>query len=305
MTITPLKDSKNEHDTTDQASRLANTTPLVFVHVPKTGGTTFLLNLMLDKRICHFAEPREAGHFIKRWDKICGKMHRNGGNQSLATFKIKSSHAIRKHCPGVAADHIMPALHEGVGSIFEETKGRLMTIMRDPSQRLLSGYHFHTHGWPSSREVPKSAEQYAKGMSGCNVRMLTRDGFSCSEQTKPAAEEVKLAQQRLREGFSFIGLTEEWDLTVCLFHAKFGGQCTVHEFANRRPTIWRPGQKDANGTKWAIAELNGYQDPWDEALYATAKGLFQADLSRYGVSRATCTSCFEAKSDAATEIIDR
>ena len=35
--------------------------------------------------------------------------------------------------------------------------------------------------------------------------------------------------------FAFVGLTEEWDLSVCLFHRMFGGECHVREFLDVRP----------------------------------------------------------------------
>ena len=56
-------------------------------------------------------------------------------------------------------------------------------------------------------------------------------GQQCSEQ-KPDLEK---ALQRLQDGFKFVGLTEYWEASVCLFHAMFGGECDAMEFENTRP----------------------------------------------------------------------
>ena len=33
---------------------------------------------------------------------------------------------------------------------------------------------------------------------------------------------------RLQSGFAFVGLTDDYRLSVCLFHAKFGGSAAYH-----------------------------------------------------------------------------
>jgi hypothetical protein len=91
-------------------------------------------------------------------------------------------------------------------------------------------------------------------------------------------------------------MVEEWDLTVCLFHAKFGGHCMADDFKNRRPTTSSGHQ---HGSRWDTTELNGYQDEWDGELYKTAKELFYADLERYQISESTCAGCFMVKVETA------
>ncbi|CAK9071057.1 unnamed protein product [Durusdinium trenchii] len=84
------------------------------------------------------------------------------------------------------------------------------------------------------------------------------------------------AVQRLREGFAFVGLTEEWDLSICLFHAMFGGPCHSSEFHNARP-----GQhaKDADGL-YDTSILQGYQDEIDGLVYAEDLAPLGAQLAR-------------------------
>ena len=46
---------------------------------------------------------------------------------------------------------------------------------------------------------------------------------------------LSLARTRVRQ-MAFVGMTEAWDLSVCLFHAMFGGECLAVEFNNSRPS---------------------------------------------------------------------
>ena len=44
-------------------------------------------------------------------------------------------------------------------------------------------------------------------------------GYRCaSADIEVTHKEVKEAQRRLRDEFIFVGLTEAWDLSICLFH---------------------------------------------------------------------------------------
>merc|ERR1712107_340610 len=80
--------------------------------------------------------------------------------------------------------------------------------------------------------------------------------------------EIALAKDRLITGFAFVGLTHEWDLSVCLFHAKFGGACNKREFQNIRSAKdgWKvkegvvKGDGKYNNTE-IIAQLHGWVDP--------------------------------------------
>ena len=66
------------------------------------------------------------------------------------------------------------------------------------------------------------------------MRMLagTRYGLDCNRCCgcaappgggQPTAAETAKALDRLQRGFQYVGLTDDYALSVCLFHAKFGG----------------------------------------------------------------------------------
>ena len=53
--------------------------------------------------------------------------------------------------------------------------------------------------------------------SSCMTKMIL--GYRCaSADIEVTHKEVKEAQRRLRDEFIFVGLTEAWDLSICLFH---------------------------------------------------------------------------------------
>ena len=59
---------------------------------------------------------------------------------------------------------------------------------------------------------------------------------------------------------AFVGLTEYWQETVCLFHAMFGGRITPHELRNVRYVGLRPGcfalclRGQQHGRRWFMRE---------------------------------------------------
>merc|ERR1719487_1333156 len=92
--------------------------------------------------------------------------------------------------------------------------------------------------------------------------------------------------------FKFIGLTDQYDLSVCLFHAKFGGACKQEEFHNMRPSNH---SNDAR-TDYDEDRLHGYVDPYDTPLYLEAEKRFWNDVQKYNVGPAECQRiCPEAK----------
>jgi len=103
--------------------------------------------------------------------------------------------------------------------------------------------------------------------------------LTCCRCRTDVVPDVRTAVARL-DGFKFAGLTEHWDLSICLFHAMFGGECNQHEFENMRPTKVG-GKKPAN-------PFGDATDPYDEAVYAKVAAVFWDNVRRFGVSRDAC-----------------
>merc|ERR1719221_1611184 len=89
----------------------------------------------------------------------------------------------------------------------------------------------------------------------------------CGEFSPLTREDVELAKTRL-EKFAFVGLTDEWDLSICLWRAMFGGLCYGADFANTRPG---PDSKTVAGGVYDTSALRGFVDDFDGELFAKAQ----------------------------------
>eukprot|EP00971_Amphidinium_carterae_P132714 2628606-Amphidinium_carterae.2 len=120
---------------------------------------------------------------------------------------------------------------------------RVVAMVLDPRQRAVSGWHNQKHSCMRA----ENQTDYLTCVSACHMQMIL--GTLCGSR-KPGAkttaehdliglqedEAVAAATARLRH-FAFVGLTEQWDMSVCvcLFHAIFaGGECVSVEFKRGR-----------------------------------------------------------------------
>jgi hypothetical protein len=162
-------------------------------------------------------------------------------------------------------------------------RGDFMGIFRKPSARVHSAWnHFAKEEQPGS---------YAAKTQGGITKMLAGQeyGLDCIWDKWPCQGEwfkwgyvlpnTATALHNL-EGFKFVGLQEHYDLTICLFHAMFGGECLPVEFANMRPGTY------TNATTANPFEM--WPDPFDEAIYAKVKDMFWKNIRAFNVKRSTC-----------------
>jgi len=188
---------------------------------------------------------------------------------------------------GLCPDAFLPALryhlggHSGIGKLEDwERVGHGLVMLRQPEQRLISSFNDNQHDWAPELPPARSLLDYAQAVAGCSVKMLTRGGQNvCLNHTAPLDSEVTEAVSRLETDFPFVGLTEEWDLSVCLFHAMFGGVASASGLAMRGKS--GPGLYDTSA-------LEGFTDPYDGKVFEAATRLFEGNVRIYGLSEESC-----------------
>ena len=233
---------------------------------------------------------------------------------------------------------------------YRRHEGRFVGMFRSPKPRVVSSYLWFRSSWPEQwrpnasgyarRVIGTSAKMLAgqadglscgstfapnmpstkaasnldniasrggSGGGGASSRRLPQP-IACDGSVVP---NVRLALHRLRRGFAFVGLTEEWALSICLFHAALGGACHAVEFENARPSP----EPEARGrsTYWSrkekaetLADVDRVADPYDEAVYAAAKARFWRDVSTHKLTSDKCTQlCPAARRQFATRRVWR
>ena len=161
------------------------------------------------------------------------------------------------------------------------------------------------HNFTSGDEWAAAAFlRYAQGRQGHVSTMLSNElrdtpyGCGCGGRLKyevgpPSKKATAVAISRL-DGFKFVGLTDEWERSVCLFHRMHGDRpCKPAELVNSRPTASPTGRRRVSGRSRApdyeaFFHERGFVDRADGALFAAARERFERDVLRYNVSDESC-----------------
>merc|ERR1719293_85471 len=65
----------------------------------------------------------------------------------------------------------------------------------------------------------------------CGSRSVSIEG--------PNSSELQQAVDHMATDYAFVGLTDHYELSVCLWHLRFGKPCLSVEFKNLRPGVRR------------------------------------------------------------------
>jgi len=240
--------------------------PVYWCHVPKTG-SSFATTL------AHFIAPtldpevtiRDPTEEMKQYEGLI---------MADRVARFKSGHA--------------PVAPEDL----KKFSGHLVTLVRRPLERTISGFYHDLHDCKSMQQELGCSETnnktecgsnvtnfkpYAACVRGCTARMLL--GYGCGDPNGVTAETHPTladdAVQVLRTNFGFVGLSDNWAATICLWHARFGGDCLASEMFDTRP-----GGYDADPA---------FDDEWegdsvDEQVYAAGAARFWQEMNEHGLT---------------------
>eukprot|EP00056_Hartaetosiga_gracilis_P001254 m.43597 g.43597 ORF g.43597 m.43597 type:complete len:321 (+) comp10563_c0_seq3:75-1037(+) len=261
-------------------------TDLIWVHPPKTG-TSFGITLI--KYAC-YKLPYDV------------YPHRTEKEAAMVEYKRKVLHEktptlfrefLSKHVNGrwnELCDKTMKFPLRGHDPVKWPTN--VVMMARDPRRRHYSGWN--VHGDKGTETHPAELEEYIKQYSGCQFFMLA--GIECNNRFPSTLQNQSHALQSLmmmRFGnvtveniakwlrntnvIPFVGVTDEWNTSICLFHAMYGGDINAHEMENVRNST-----KDSNYTQ-AWRSISKDSDPYDWKFFKAVKTVMIERLVRYGI----------------------
>jgi Sulfotransferase family len=231
---------------------------VIFLHIPKTGGTT--LQHILEQcypgdQICTFKDP----------------------NRDAQIENFKRSAAGRREPYRLIQGHLSFGFHRYVPG-----RSTYITFLREPVARTLS-FYYHARTRPDHYLHPLLKDDRA------NLKMLLRQQTATSHeffnlQTAMIAGEewgnpqrpvdrvaLEQAKQNLRTHFQVVGLTEQFDASLRLMSRHFGWKVGAYKKKNvtsRKP----PAETVDTETKQLLREANAL----DIELYQFAQELFAA-----------------------------
>lgn len=168
----------------------------VFLHLPKTGGTSVRTAL---RWICGWRGVYTTQTNVEDPERIAQKL----GNED------------RKQ---LVRGHLTYGLHEHI-----ESKCRYFTLARDPVSRVISLYYYIKRGWPESEAASMSLEEYIQSDHHAyafndQVRRLAGPPYSDDPMDSALLER---AMDHLDHNI-VSGVTERFDQSLVLFYCRLG-----------------------------------------------------------------------------------
>jgi len=231
---------------------------LIFLHIPKTAGTT--LNRILDWEY----NPLRIFSINGRYFRTSYQKLTNCPPGRLARMQL-----FRGHMPF--------GLHR-----FLPRPANYITVLRDPVERTISEYFFAVNRrvHRQHRQISRlTLEEYVSSSPYNNAQTKLIAGQSSDYDFLAGDCDAKMlaaAQDNLSRHFSFIGLTERFEESLALAKVLFGWK--VRRYASFRITPGRPKcEAIPEHTRALIAEYNRF----DLALYEHGADLFKEALAKH------------------------
>ena len=249
----------------DQGSK----TTLIFLHVPKTAGTT------LSHIIARQYDPQEIFHIRNpahprgpRYSEWAGTVEdlRELVTERRAGFRCVIGHApfgVHEHLPGPC---------------------RYVTLLRKPVARVLSQHRQFVHHNIANETIgPDEAPTLAEFLEIQPIVLENRQTVFVagmeSEEPVPDEGDLERARENMREHFQVVGTLERFDEFLVVMSREFGWPNVLYVPLNRTREVTDPLRLDQRPDLVRGIEA---KSALDQALYAEATRCLNESIARYG-----------------------
>lgn len=241
--------------------------PIRHLHIPKTG-VSFMLTLL---------------------DYACPGVDWFSRRKGWRVDKIRPTEDDSKNC----AHDMWPNRTQTHWGWFGESRSTVaaFTMLRDPRKRRISAMKYFAL---SGNET--ECEHHKQCHRGLQAEYILNSGLNHWTSSEDAiASGVAKAIDTVRNDFMFVGLTDDWDVSMILFRAMFGGDLKEQDLRNVHNSRYSQATYDA------CNEVIGstFKDPYDEPIVAAAEKLMKQRIQeRFG------QACLQAPRNAVCEVLD-
>jgi Sulfotransferase family len=268
----------NRVETSAETIMTSRPSTLLFVHIPKTAGLTFVS--ILAKMYGDYDHCTVYPNWDEAKERI-GEITWNGRLRAMAGHFVYGLHA---------DPEVQPYINDVV---------RYATFLRDPVRRVVSHFnHVLNSDTPEHQAIlaqHPTLEDFLDYPWGREVQTLFLLGWELSDIERAPDAAVQAAIEILRDRIEVFGLTEEFDKSLILFAEAFGWRLppyTSTNLATERSRVLRVEDLSQS----LVARIKD-ANRCDVALYEFARGLFDErcamcpafdeKLSRYRASLAS------------------